>query len=533
MVQSMPDASPAKWHLAHTTWFFETFLLKPMLPKYRPRFPQYDFLFNSYYNAIGERIARDRRGLLSRPTIGEVERYRGEVDDRMGELARLGRPGDPRTPRRPRPEPRAAASGIAPDRPQARLRQQPAPARLPRARRRQDGPRPRSAGRPYPAGVRAIGHEGLGFCFDNETPRHPEYVGAFELASRPTTNASTSPSSKDGGYDRPEFWLSDGWGARTRQGWSAPLYWEKAGKGWKVMTLAGLLDLPESEPVSPRQLLRGRRLRPMVRRPARHRGRVGDRRRRPARSPATSSNPGSITRGRHRASPTEAPPPRCFGDVWEWTRSPYTPYPGYRPAAGALGEYNGKFMCNQIILRGGSCATPKSHIRATYRNFFGPEARWQFAGHPPGSGPGMTGPASRATIRGSVVIVSPVAGKDRSPRRGAQFPRQVACGESGDATGGRLSCRGGPRAAQAGVTSDSARASRPSRSNEFQPIIAVADVPVQFEPVDRASSGRAATPRASRRRRRCRSGPTPAGSTRTDAGRSRGSALGRVGSLPV
>ena len=380
VVQSMPDASPAKWHLAHTTWFFETFLLKPNLPRYRPRFPQYDFLFNSYYNAIGERIGRDKRGLLSRPTIGEVERYRGEIDDRMAEL--LGTTDSPEihslvvlglhheqqhqellltdlkhafasNPLRP----------VYHDRDDERALSEVAPI----------------AWMAYPAGVRSIGHEGAGFAFDNETPRHPVYVGAFELADRPTTNGEYLLFLGDGGYDRPEFWLSDGWAARTRQGWKAPLYWERQKSAWNVMTLAGLGELALGEPVTHLSYYEADAF-------ARWSG---------ARlateaewETAATDRPivGNFLESRiyhPLPTPINAPgsgPAALFGDVWEWTQSPYTPYPGYRPAAGALGEYNGKFMCNQMILRGGSCATPRTHIRATYRNFFGPEARWQYTG---------------------------------------------------------------------------------------------------------------------------------------------------------
>lgn len=380
VVQSMPDASPAKWHLAHTTWFFETFLLKPALADYRPRYPQYDFLFNSYYNAIGERIARDRRGLLSRPTIGEVERYRHEVDGRMEDW--LGS---------------ADAATLAGSEPIVVLglnhEQQHQELLLTDLKHvfasnplrpvyRDRVPGPAGATSPdrwfaHPAGVRPIGHEGAGFAFDNETPRHPEYVGAFEIAGRPATNAEYLAFLDDGGYDRPEFWLSDGWSARNRLGWTAPLYWERAGGGWKVMTLAGLVDLAGSEPVCHVSYYEADAF-------ARW---AGARLATEAEwETAAADRPVSgnfLESGLHHPMPTAAAedgPAACFGDVWEWTRSPYTPYPGYRPAAGALGEYNGKFMCNQIILRGGSCATPRTHIRATYRNFFGPEARWQFTG---------------------------------------------------------------------------------------------------------------------------------------------------------
>ncbi len=380
VIQSMPDASPTKWHLAHTTWFFETFLLAAALPKYKPRYPQYDFLFNSYYNAIGERIARDRRGLLSRPTIGEVERYRREVDDRMADW--LGSADGPALARLES----TVVLGLHHEQQHQELiltdlKHAFASNPLRPAYHDRD-PVPTAGSQPlrwhgYPAGVRPVGHAGEGFAFDNETPRHPEYVGAFELASRPATNAEFLAFIADGGYDRPDTWLSDGWTARKARSWSAPLYWEQAGRGWKVMTLAGLAEVVPDEPVAHVSYYEadafarwsGARLATE----AEWETAAADR-------PIAGN---FLESGLYHPSPTPAAadgPVGMFGDVWEWTRSPYTPYPGYRPAAGALGEYNGKFMCNQMILRGGSCATPRSHIRATYRNFFPPDARWQFSG---------------------------------------------------------------------------------------------------------------------------------------------------------
>ncbi len=381
VVQSMPDASPVKWHLAHTTWFFETFLLAPALPGYRPRFPEYNYLFNSYYNAIGERIARDRRGVLSRPSIGEVRRYRREIDARMEDwLGAL----DPSALAEHAP---TVVLGLNHEQQHQELILTDLkhafasnPLRPIYRDREPDRPSPAPPLRwvEYPAEVRAIGHSGPGFAFDNETPRHLEYVGAFALASRPTTNAEYLAFIEDGGYDRPESWLSDGWAARQNHGWTAPLYWEPANDRRKTMTLAGLVDLAPDEPVAHLSYYEadafarwaGARLATEAEWEVAAAGRpvagnlVESGRYHPAVGPESAAD-----------GPTQ-----LFGDVWEWTRSPYTPYPGYRAAAGALGEYNGKFMCNQMILRGGSCATPRSHLRATYRNFFGPEARWQFSG---------------------------------------------------------------------------------------------------------------------------------------------------------
>ncbi len=380
VLQSMPDASPVKWHLAHTTWFFETFILANALPDYRPRYPQYNYLFNSYYNAVGERIARDRRGLLSRPTIGEVERYRHEIDARMADwlgsadeetIATLGA---------------TVVLGLHHEQQHQELiltdlKHAFAANPLRPAYQERD---PDPAGDPsplrwtvYPAGLREVGHEGPGFAFDNETPRHPEYVGAFELASRPASNAEFLGFIEDGGYDRPEFWLSDGWAARKARGWSAPLYWERLDGRWMTTTLAGFRELAPDEPVTHVSYYEADAF-----------ARWSDARLateaeweiaavdRPIEGNFLES--GRYHPGTYPA--TEDGPCQMFGDVWEWTRSPYSPYPGYRPAAGALGEYNGKFMCNQFVLRGGSCATPRSHVRATYRNFFPPDARWQFSG---------------------------------------------------------------------------------------------------------------------------------------------------------
>jgi ergothioneine biosynthesis protein EgtB len=382
VVQSMPDASPVKWHLAHTSWFFETFVLKPAGADLEAIPSQYGYLFNSYYNAIGERIARPDRGLLSRPTVAEVCRFRAAIDDAMRAL--LDRADDARLRRL---GPMIAlglhheqqhqeliltdlkhAFGRNPLRPIYRDIELPG-AEAPGPIRWLD----------YPAGLRRIGHDGPGFAFDNESPRHRVFVVAFRLADRLVTNGEYLAFIEDGGYERPEFWLSDGWNARNTQHWTAPLYWERSADGWRMMTLAGMRDLDEAEPVCHVSYYEADAF-------ARWSG---------ARLPseaewevAAEGRPveGNFLEGERfhpaplAASDAAGSPSQLFGDVWEWTRSPYSPYPGYQPAAGALGEYNGKFMCNQMVLRGGSCATPASHIRSTYRNFFPPDARWQFSG---------------------------------------------------------------------------------------------------------------------------------------------------------
>ena len=322
VVQSMPDASPVKWHLAHTTWFFETFVLKAALPDYQPRFPQYNFLFNSYYNTIGERIARDRRGLLSRPTIGEVRRYRQEIDNRMEDW--LGSADAPTL------EPLASivtlglhheqqhqeliltdlkhAFAANPLRPIYLDREPDEPGNI--------APLAWTA---YPEGIRRIGHDGDGFAFDNETPRHREFVGGFELASRATTNSEYLDFLDDGGYDRPEFWLSDGWAARKSRNWASPLYWEKVDGQWSTMTLAGMTPLALDQPVTHVSFYEadafarwsGARLATeaewevaAVDRPI-----VGN----------------FLESGRYH--PSSAPPPengpaQMFGDVWEWDPEP-------------------------------------------------------------------------------------------------------------------------------------------------------------------------------------------------------------------
>jgi len=381
VVQSMPDASPVKWHLAHTTWFFETFVLAAALPDYRPRFPQYNYLFNSYYNAVGERISRDKRGLLSRPSIAEVRRYRDEIDARVEDwlgsaddsaLAKLGS---------------TFVLGLHHEQQHQELiltdiKHAFASNPLRPIYRDRDPDRPLEptplSWTSYPSGLRQVGHEGSGFAFDNEGPRHPEYVGAFGIANRLATNAEYLEFIADGGYDRPEFWLSDGWVACKARGWSGPMYWDMQEGRRVAQTLAGPLDVPPDEPVTHVSFYEadafarwsGARLATEAEWETAAQGRPieGNFVEAGRYHPAAPPNPG------------EGGPLQLFGDAWEWTRSPYTPYPGYRAAAGALGEYNGKFMCNTIILRGGSCATPRSHVRATYRNFFGPEARWQFTG---------------------------------------------------------------------------------------------------------------------------------------------------------
>jgi ergothioneine biosynthesis protein EgtB len=381
VIQSMPDASPVKWHLAHTTWFFETFLLAPYMPGYRPFHPQFRFLFNSYYQGVGPRWPRPQRGLLSRPTAVEVFGYRAYVDKHA--VCLLREAGTEAL----RQIATTVILGVHHEQQHQELiltDLKHAWAANPlhpvyRAVSLEEGIPPRSSWLAIPPGLAWIGHEGSGFAFDNESPRHRTWLNGFQLACRLVTNAEYLAFISDGGYDRPELWLSDGWAARQAQGWEAPLYWVEEGGEWSMTTLAGPRRIRPDEPVCHVSYYESDAF-------ARWAG---------ARLPteaeweiAASSVPlgGHFLEGGHlhpaaaTASDDSGPLYQLYGDVWQWTASPYVGYPGYQPPAGALGEYNGKFMCNQFVLRGASCATPRSHARRTYRNFFHPDARWQFSG---------------------------------------------------------------------------------------------------------------------------------------------------------
>ena len=386
VVQSMPDVSPTKWHLAHTTWFFETFILKKFVPGYRAEIPEYAYLFNSYYNAAGDMHRRDLRGLISRPTVIGAQRYRASVDSHIDDLLSGA---DEKLLDKIEP---ILVLGIHHEQQHQELlitdikhvfAQNPL---YPvfrggdAALRRPDS----GARRPYQfvdfeETTIAIGHNGDEFAYDNEGPRHQALVAAFSLASRPVTNGEYIEFIEDGGYTRTEFWLSLGWMTVNEQRWQAPLYWTKRDGAWWNFTLSGFRPVDESEPVTHVSYFEadayanwaGGRLptefeweRAALDCPVEGNFVEGE-----TFHPRALSTPGHDMRLH-----------QMFGDVWEWTRSAYSPYPGYRAAPGALGEYNGKFMCNQYVLRGGSCATSRSHIRHTYRNFFQPEKRWQFTG---------------------------------------------------------------------------------------------------------------------------------------------------------
>jgi ergothioneine biosynthesis protein EgtB len=384
VVQSMPDASPTKWHLAHTSWFFETFVLAAAVPDYQPPEPMYRYLFNSYYVGAGERHCRPKRGLLSRPTVAEIYQYRAHVDAHM--IALLEHlEASPCAPLAS-----VVTLGIHHEQQHQELLLtdikhvfsvnplRPAYA-LPCAQQ-VDGDATSAPGwRPYPESLAWIGHAGEGFAFDNEGPAHRVFVEPFQLATRLVTVGEYLAFIEDGGYVRPDLWLSEGWATVQAQGWQAPLYWEQVDGDWWMMTLAGMRPVEVREPVCHVSYYEADAY-------ARWAG---------ARLPSEAEweiASGDATLAgtfvEHQAwhpipvGSTVSPSTlnQFFGDVWEWTQSPYTAYPGYRPIAGALGEYNGKFMCNQFVLRGGSCATSQSHIRPTYRNFFPAFARWQFTG---------------------------------------------------------------------------------------------------------------------------------------------------------
>jgi ergothioneine biosynthesis protein EgtB len=374
VVQAMADASPAKWHLAHVTWFFETFVLRQRAD-YRPLDEHYTVLFNSYYNGVGPQFQRVARGTLSRPTVAEVFAYRAHVDKAMTALLEHAGNLGP------------AASvielglhheqqhqellvtdlkynlGANPLRPAYRIRS--------RSRRAAAA----HTFVAFEAGVVEIGHAGAEFAFDNERPRHRVALESYALGSRLVSNAEYLEFVEAGGYRRPDLWLSDGWRIARERDWQAPLYWEPGDGGWRSYTLGGVVPLELDAPVVHVSYYEadayarwcGARL--------------------PNEAEWEHAATGRPLDGQLLDDEPDDPWPasepglsQLFGDAWEWTASAYLPYPGFRPLEGALGEYNGKFMVNQMVLRGGSCATPRSHIRATYRNFFLPDARWQFSG---------------------------------------------------------------------------------------------------------------------------------------------------------
>jgi ergothioneine biosynthesis protein EgtB len=376
LVQSMADASPTKWHLAHTSWFFETFVLGPHAGGYRAFDPRFGFLFNSYYEALGTRVERSQRGLLSRPSLAEVHDYRSRVDEAVARLMKAGQASETvlgtielglhheQQHQELILTDIKHALGSQPHRPSYH---NPTDGRGERPTQSLPAP----AFRSFAEGIVWLGHQGDGFAFDNEGPRHRRFLRGFALADRPVTCAEYRAFMHDGGYQRAELWLSDGWQQNQREGWHAPLYWEPRDGDWALFTLAGPRAVVDAEPVVHVSFYEADAF-------ARWAG---------ARLPTEEEWEHAATNvpvSGHFADDDLFHPgparPGMFGDVWQWTQSPYSPYPGYRAPVGAIGEYNGKFMCNQMVLRGGSCLTPAGHLRASYRNFFSPGTRWQATG---------------------------------------------------------------------------------------------------------------------------------------------------------
>lgn len=378
MLQSMPDASPTKWHLAHTTWFFETFILLANAPGYKPFDDRYQYLFNSYYKQLGAHPYRGSRGLLSRPRLEEVHAYREHVDqalmawlnqfdDSVNELIELGLNHEQQHQELMLTD---VKHGLwsSPLRPES-IR----------------GPRVLDVTPPqdwteFDGGIHAVGNAGGGFAFDNESPRHDVLLQPFAIASRAVTNGEYLEFMQDGGYQRPELWLSDGWDTVCAQRWNAPLYWEETDGAWRQFVLngttgAGMRDVNPAEPVCHVSFYEADAY-------ARWSGARLLREEEWEVAAVQLPSEGSFLDDNsfHPRPAKGEGNQQMFGDVWQWTASPYVAYPGFKPATGVVGEYNGKFMCNQLVLRGGSCATPASHIRASYRNFFPPHARWQFSG---------------------------------------------------------------------------------------------------------------------------------------------------------
>ncbi len=373
-VQSMPDVSPTKWHRAHVTWFFETFLLKTALSGYLEYHPSFSYLFNSYYEAVGERYPRPGRGLVSRPGVADVTEYRAHVDEHMTRLLAGGL--DERSTF-------LVELGLQHEQQHQELllmdikhvlSMSPLDPAYRDGSAVVNGPsRARTGWVGHPGGEAALGHAGGSFAFDNEGPRHTVHVAPYELADRVVTCGEWLAFVDDGGYRRPELWLSDGWAMVSEQRWAAPLYWRhEGGSDWTVFTLLGRRCVDPDEPVCHVSYYEADAF-------ARWAG---------ARLP-TEAEWEAVAGERpvtghllDPASPHPAPQPAesFYGDVWTWTASAYLPYPGFRPWPGGVGEYNGKFMVNQHVLRGGSCVTPVGHVRPTYRNFFPPKARWPFTG---------------------------------------------------------------------------------------------------------------------------------------------------------
>ena len=374
-VQSMPDASPAKWHLAHTTWFFETFVLEPREAGFKPFHSAFRVLFNSYYNAVGQKHPRPQRGLLTRPGLSEVLSYRSDVDERMRALL-LARPADPELREivvlglnHEQQHQELLLTDIkhlfslSPLHPAYTAPAAPCMAAAP------------LTWHDFPEGVVQIGHEVDEFCFDNEKPRHCVYLQAYQLASRLVTNGDYAAFIEAEGYAKPAHWLAEGWDWRLAQGRDHPMYWQRNQSGWREFTLGGLCALDPHASVLHVSYYEadayarwaGARLPTEAEWES-------------AAAPFALNGDCVCAGGFYPGSARSSGLSQLFGDAWQWTQSSYAPYPGFRPSTGAVGEYNGKFMVNQYVLRGGSCVTPENHLRVSYRNFFPASACWQFSG---------------------------------------------------------------------------------------------------------------------------------------------------------
>jgi len=373
----MPEVSPTKWHRAHTTWFFETLVLERFEQDYSCLRDEYHYLFNSYYQSLGDPYPRPQRGLLSRPTVAEVGEYRAYVDDQMGRFL----DGPSAVPE----SLRLIEIGLNHEQQHQELMYMDmkhvlsmnplSPRYAPLSSRPAASVRPLHWNE-HPGGTFQIGHEGEGFSFDNEGPRHEILLRPYLLAARPTLSAEYLDFIEDGGYERPELWLSDGWDVVRREGWFAPLYWRKRADQWEVFTLGGPKPLEAQEPICHVSYYEADAFARWAdaRLPTEAEWEVA------AREVPVEGNFAAGAVPHPRAPQGSRTAPELYGNVWRWTSSPYVAYPGYRPLAGAVGEYNGKFMANQFVLRGGSCASPDGHVRPTYRTFFYPHQRWQFAG---------------------------------------------------------------------------------------------------------------------------------------------------------
>ena len=385
-IQSMPDASPTKWHLAHMAWFFETFLLTPSLPDYAPLDPRYAYLFNSYYEAVGERHPRALRGLITRPTSAEIVAYRAHVDAAMARLIEAA--SEARWPAIRElidlglHHEQQHQELILMDIKHAFSRNPLLPAFRPQNMTPSAAAAPPLGWHHSEGGLHEIGHGGGSFAFDNEAPRHKVWAPCFGLADRLSTAGEYLAFMQDGGYTRPDLWLSDGWARVEREAWRAPLYWRQTNEGWRIFTLEGERAVDPAEPVCHLSFYEadafarwsGARLpteaewevaAALLTQPAND-AREEEGGAEPVLHPAVARPGGGLR--------------QMSGALWQWTASAYLPYPGFKTAEGAVGEYNGKFMSGQMVLRGGACVTSPGHTRMTYRNFFPPEARWAFSG---------------------------------------------------------------------------------------------------------------------------------------------------------